>query len=96
MNEEIIKRLDQIQQLTLIAAKEVLDVAEVSLLTGKKIQTIYNLVHRREIPCYKPNAHTVRFKKSEINDWLLQNRQATNAEIDSIASLYTATKHSSF
>lgn len=96
MNEEIIKRLDQIQQLTLIAAKEVLNVADVCLLTGKKAQTIYNLVNKRQIPCYKPNAHTVCFKKSEINDWLLQNRQSTIAEIDASASLITATKHSSF
>lgn len=96
MNDEIIKRLDQIQQLTLIAAKEVLDVAEVAILTGKKTQTIYNLVHKRAIPCYKPNAHTVRFKKSEINEWLLQNRQSTAEEIDAKASLITVTQHSSF
>ena len=96
MNEEIIKRLDQIQQLALIAAKEVLNVADVCLLTGKKAQTIYNLVNKRQIPCYKPNAHTVCFKKSEINDWLLQNRQSTQAEIDSIASLHTVKHHPNF
>ncbi len=93
---EIIERLQRIENLTLLAAKEALNVEDVSLLTGLKKQTIYNLIHKREIPCYKPEGRTVRFRKSEINDWLLQNRQRTVAEIDAQASLHTVTNHSSF
>jgi excisionase family DNA binding protein len=96
MNEEIIKRLDQIRELTLLAAKEALDIDDVVLLTGYKKQTIYNLIHKRKIPCYKPEGHTVRFRKSEINDWLLQNRQRTDAEIDAQASLHTVFNHPTF
>lgn len=93
---EITQRLDQIQSLTLLAAKEALNVEDVHLLTGLAKQTIYNLVHKREIPCYKKDGHNVRFKKTEINEWFLQNRQSTVAELDAKAALLTVTKHANF
>ena len=93
---EITQRLDKIQSLTLLAAKEVLNVEDVHLLTGLAKQTIYNLVHKREIPCYKKDGHSVRFKKTEINEWFLQNRQSTVAELDAKAALLTVTKHANF
>lgn len=93
---EITQRLDKIQSLTLLAAKEVLNVEDVHLLTGLAKQTIYNLVHKREIPCYKKDGHCVRFKKTEINEWFLQNRQSTVEEIDAKAALLTVTKHANF
>jgi excisionase family DNA binding protein len=96
MNEEIIQRLQRIEQLTLLAAKEALNVDEVALLTGYKKQTIYNMIHNREIPFYRPEGKNVRFSKSEINDWLLQNRQRTQSEISAAASLHTVTNNSSF
>lgn len=61
---------------------EVLDIGEVSKLTGYKIPTIYKLTHERRIPFHKP-AHGGRrifFKRTEINQWLQSNRIETNEE----------------
>lgn len=93
---EITQRLDQIQSLTLLAAKEALNVEDVHLLTGLAKQTIYNLIHTHAIPCYRPEGRTVRFRKAEINEWLLQNRQKTYSEIEADAALLAVTKRSKF
>ena len=91
-SEEIITRLDKIQQLTLLSAKEALNVADVCLLTGLSKPRIYHLTSSREIPFYKPEGRGIFFKKSEITAWLLQNRQRTNAEVRSEAGLYAISK----
>ena len=93
MNEEVIKRLERIESLTLLAAKEALSVEDVVLLTGYSKQTIYNMIHTQKIPCYRPEGRTVRFSKKEINAWLLQNPQRTKAETEAAASLHTAIHH---
>ena len=43
------------------------------------VPTIYGKVHRREIPYHK-NSKKLYFLKSEIDLWLKQGRQLTNAE----------------
>ena len=50
VGSEMTQRLDQIQSLTLLAAKEALNVEDVHLLTGLAKQTIYNLIHTHSIP----------------------------------------------
>lgn len=61
---------------------EILNIKEVSELTGYKKATIYKLTHERKIPFHKP-AHGGRrifFKKEEISQWLQSNRIETNEE----------------
>ena len=87
MNEDIQNTLKKIEQYTLLQAKEVLDIDDLCLLYNWKKQTVYNMISKKEIPHYKSRG--VRFKKSEINDWLLQNKQKTLAEITSQALLTT-------
>lgn len=85
-------KLDRIEINTLLAAKNVLTLEDVVLITGLSKGHIYRLTSTREIPHYKPNGRNkVYFKKSEIEEWLLQNRIATTEEIDNWATTYVAT-----
>lgn len=86
------EQLDRIEKLVRMGAKEVLNVEEVALMLNVSKSRVYHLVSSREIPHYK-NGKNVLFKKSEIEEWQLRDRIPTNAEIDSKASTYIATKH---
>jgi excisionase family DNA binding protein len=72
------------QQSALLDSKqaEIIDIEEVSKLTGYKKATIYKLIHERKIPVHKPShgGRRVFFKFSEINHWLQSNRIETNEE----------------
>lgn len=43
---------------------------EVIKLTGYKRNYIYQLVHAKKIPHYKPTDRTLFFRESEIIDWI--------------------------
>ena len=88
--KQIEERLQRIEQLVLIGTKTVLNVAELALMTGLSSGRIYHLVSSRDIPHYK-KGKSVFFKKSEIEEWQLQDRVPTNSEIDSKAATYIST-----
>jgi excisionase family DNA binding protein len=54
-----------------------IDIKTLSGLISVKSKTIYDWVHRNEIPYYKIG-HLVRFEYKEIQDWLNVRRQETN------------------
>lgn len=87
----ITERLARIESLVVAGAKEVLTLDECSVYTGYSKNHLYRLTSQRAIPFYKPMGGTIYFRKSEIEDWLLQNRQATEAEINSKATTYCRT-----
>lgn len=57
-----------------IEMEKLVDVKEVSDITGISIFTIQKMCRRYEIPCYKPTRH-YKFKKSEIAEWLESKKQ---------------------
>lgn len=67
------------------APKEILTVDEVAELTGLAKQTIYTNVCKRLIPHYKAR-RKVYFKRTEILEWMLQNRRETQSEVNSKAA----------
>lgn len=85
------ERLERIEKLTLLGAKEALTLDECSIVTGYSKNHLYRLTSQRLIPFYKPMGGTLYFKKSEIEDWLLRNRQTPQSEIDSKAATYCIT-----
>lgn len=85
-------KLENIEKITLLGAKNVLTLEDVALITGYSKGHIYRLTSEQGIPHYKPNGRNLFFKKDEIEDWLLQNRISTIEEINSKATTHTATK----
>lgn len=80
--------MERIEQLTLLGAKDVFNMDDVSAYTGMTKGYIYKLVCRREIPYYKGGGKCNYFKRDEINTWLLQHRVKSQAEIEAEASAY--------
>ena len=85
------ERLDRIERLVIIGSKEVLNTCEVAMMLNVAVQTVRNMMHERAIPYYKHGGKAF-FKKSEIEDWMLQERIPTNDEIKSQAATYVALK----
>lgn len=86
----IFERLERIEKYTMLGAKSVLTMDEVSLLTGLSKGRLYTLTSRREIPHYKNGK--VYFVRSEIEKWLTRYRVATNEEVQSNAVSHTMGK----
>ena len=89
--KELTKRLARLESLLLTGTKEVLTLDECSTFTGYSKNHLYRLTSQRAIPFYKPMGGTIYFKKQEVEEWLLQKRQATEAEINSKATTYCRT-----
>jgi len=64
---------------------------DVSLLTGLSKSFIYKMTSTMQIPHYKPNGKHVYFDRKEVEDWMRQNRVATQGEVQGIAHTYMAT-----
>ena len=79
--QELVERLDRIEALARLGAKDALDINEVSLLTGYSVNYIHCLTSSKKIPHYK-QGNSLRFSKKEIEDWLLQNKVKTVDETD--------------
>lgn len=92
MEEEILKRLNRIEYNTLLAAKNVLGICDVSALTGISKSTLYKMTYQRRIPHYKPTAKLLYFDRDEIEAWMKQNRVNTIDEADSYAAAYINNK----
>lgn len=86
---EIGQRFDRLEQLALIGAKPVLNFEEAVAFTGLSKGHLYRLTSEKQIPYYK-KCRKLYFKKSELEDWLLERRIATQAEIDSRATTRTS------
>jgi excisionase family DNA binding protein len=63
------------------AAKQWLSVREVAEYLGLKPATIYQYVSERRIPYHKvPGSQLVKFKASEVDEWMEKGRVETKAE----------------
>ena len=81
-------KLERIEQLTLLSAKDVFNMDDLVAYTGLTKGYLYRLVNERAIPYYKGNGKMNYFKRDDINAWLLRNRIMSQAEIDAAAAAY--------
>lgn len=91
MTEDIQEQLNRIERNSLLAAKNVLNLEDVALLTGLSKSHIYKLTYRHEIPFYRPNGKQIYFDRRELEAWMKRNRVATVDEIDQAATNYLVT-----
>jgi len=92
MEEKILDELNTIKCYTLLAAKNVLTLNDVALLTGLSKSHLYKLTCSRQIPHYKQNGKQMYFDKAEIEAWMKQNRVNTQAEAAQTAINYVVGK----
>lgn len=92
MRKYLEEKVQYLERLILLGAKQVLTMDDVVLLTGLKKSHLYRLTSSKEIPHYKPNGKCVYFNKKEIEEWCLQNRVKTIQEAEQEALAYTIKK----
>jgi excisionase family DNA binding protein len=71
----------------IISMKSVLTTKEVALMLDLSEDRVRHLTSARDIPHYR-QGNKVYFKKSEIEEWQLERRVQTNAEINAKAATY--------
>lgn len=64
-------------------AKEVLSFKEALALLDISASMLYKLTHQRAISFYKPNGKLIYFKKQDLLNWMLSNKQPSNEEVSS-------------
>lgn len=85
------EKLNKILVYSLLAAKNVLTLEDVTLLTGLSKSYLYKLTCTKQIPYYRPNGKQIYFDRSEIEAWMKQNRVATESEVEQKAANYIST-----
>ena len=87
--DEIIKRLDKIEQLLVnqnLFKKEVFTFNEGCIYCGFTASHMYKLTSLNSIPFYKPNGKMVFFRRTDLDAWLLRHRTASAEELETMAA----------
>jgi excisionase family DNA binding protein len=69
------------------ATKDLLTIEEASIYLNLAYSTIYNLVHRREIPHMK-RSRKLYFSKDELRKWLEEGRKPTQEALNIAAKAH--------
>ncbi|HAC22943.1 MAG TPA: hypothetical protein DCF91_12780 [Porphyromonadaceae bacterium] len=85
-------QLARIEAYSLLAAKNVLTLEDVVLLTGFSKGYLYKLTSKQQIPFYKPGGKQMYFDRAEVENWLKQNKVSTIEEIDHKATTFVTTR----
>lgn len=85
MNEELKQELTDIKRTITVMLKNVWSVADLSLVLDVSESRVRHMAAESVIPCYKQNG-SLFFKRSEIENWQLQNRRAAQYEIEKQAA----------
>ena len=91
IDQEIKEQLDRIEKYSMIAAKSMLNIKEAAIILGMTVEGVRYLARNNTLHYYKPNVHRLYFKKSELEDWMMQNRSKSMTEIESEAAAYCST-----
>lgn len=84
----IIQKLTQLEKLIIGTNKQIFTVDDVVNYTGFSKSYVYKLVHHNILPYSKPNNRTLFFVKSEIDEWMLQNKSKSISQIEQEATAY--------
>lgn len=82
--QELTSKIDRLEKIALLGAKNVLNLEEAVVFTGLSKGHLYRLTSEKQIPYYK-KCRKLYFKKSELEDWLLERRVPTQAEVEAQA-----------
>jgi excisionase family DNA binding protein len=89
--EKIIEKLDNIEKMLTeqnLLKKDVLNFHEASQYLDISGSHLYKLTSRKLIPHFCPQGKKLYFNRQELDQWLQQNRQNTNDDIDRQATDY--------
>ena len=91
MDERILKEIEALKSLTLLAAKNTLTLDDVCMLYGFSKSTIYKMTSAKAIPHYR-RGKVLFFDKGEMDQWAKECRINTEAEAEAQALAYCLSK----
>ncbi|WP_372745221.1 helix-turn-helix domain-containing protein [Lutibacter sp.] len=91
MEEEIFQKLEEINN-NLFFQKTVLSFDEGCRYCSISKSKMYKHTSSNNIPYYKPEGKLIFFKREELDQWLLRNRQSSMDELQREATKYSLTK----
>jgi excisionase family DNA binding protein len=88
MKNEIIKKLERIEELLTIQKTKPYTFNEASDYLGISKSYLYKLTSGGKIPYYKPFGKKIYFDKAKLDEWVYRNPVKSNAEIEKEAVKY--------
>ena len=68
---------ENLQQVQLVAQKEILSFREALIYMDVSQSFLYKLTSKKAIEFTKPNGGRIYFRKSDLDNWMLQNESTT-------------------
>ena len=84
MIEQELKAIKEFITRQALQQKDILTLREAALYAGISTSYLYKLTSARRIPFYKPALKLIFFRKAELDNWLLKNRQPTISELSEV------------
>lgn len=69
--------------------KPVLTLEEACIYCGISTSSMYKHTSANRITYYKPEGKLLYFKREDLDEWMLRNRQSTLEEMANLATSYT-------
>lgn len=69
-----------------LSNKQTLSMDEAAIYAALSVSYLYKLTSTQQIPHFKPRGKIICFDRSELDEWLRQNRIKTTDEIETEAS----------
>ena len=88
MYEQILTRLDAIENLLKNQTQKPLTMEEAARYLDVSKSTLYKMTSSNTICFYKPNHKRIYFAKSELDAWLMRNAVKTEVEVEQEAEDY--------
>jgi excisionase family DNA binding protein len=79
---KIYNLLKEIKSLIVVSKAEFIGIDEAAKYLRLKKSYLYNLVHRKQIPFYKPNGKKIYFNKLELSNLIASSRVKTVQEVE--------------
>ena len=84
MEEQILHEIknlkDQIESLSL-STRDILNMDEAMTYLQVSRSYLYKLTSGKQIPHYKPSGKLIFFRRSELDEWILKNRESSSDEV---------------
>jgi len=87
----IIQKLDHLEKMIenqSLLSKDVLNLTEAAQYLDISQSHLYKLTSTKRIPHFCPQGKKLYFKRTELDEWLLSNRQSSKADIENAAANY--------
>lgn len=95
METTIIEKLTSIEQLLSkqgLLQREVLSLGDACDYLNVSASYLYKLTCTSQVPHYVPTGKKIYFKRTELDQWLLRNRQSPGTDIEKQAADYLIKK----